>query len=294
MPFRQTLDLTNMSSLPPAGTSGTRTIYHPANMRIHSIRLFVQQGQTGALTTPAAATRDQIIAAIAEVRLKLGTITLRTFSAAQLYAMLDTVKENYVTGVLPIYFSDPRAASVLGEEATSWDLHGINTDLQIELVLNMPAAGTYFNVRALSLVDDLSNTIEGKWAGRFVRYERWSDALTAGRSSYFGLRRTRPWSRLWLFPRNATPIKRLILRRNGVDVLNLANTAAEPELASDLASYDAVIPAGNVVFPVLLNVNKQITDQMEITPNDTLELITEMDTGDTVDFIQEVNTNALA
>jgi len=89
--FRQPLKITNVTALPPAGSTGlTRTFFHPGGIRLHNAKFYVTQGQTGSPGTPAPASRAQIIAAISRIEIMVGTVTLRDFSVEQLLIMQDT------------------------------------------------------------------------------------------------------------------------------------------------------------------------------------------------------------
>jgi hypothetical protein len=304
MSFRSPLILTNMTALPTPGTTGTRTIYHPGNVRLHDFTLFVQQGQTGALATPAPASRAQIIAAIQKVEIVIGTQTLREFTAADLLTRQDILgylqngeADGTGMGALTIYMSNPLAASVLGEEVTSWDLRGI-PEVQFRITVARPAEGTFFDIRAVSSVDNVANVDDkGQYFGRFVREVRQTDTIGAGRQSYFLLPRTRPFARLWMFS-DVLPT-RVILRHKGIDVYDVTQTAAQPELAQDFAKHGKVplLKADgtvNTVWPVILNLTEQITERLEVTPNDQLELIMEKSASSQITFITEQQSPGLA
>ncbi|OAM89864.1 hypothetical protein OH491_17470 [Termitidicoccus mucosus] len=301
MSFRQQLILTNMSSLPSPGTvGGKRTIFHPGNVRLHDFTLYFTQGQTGALSTPKPATKGQIAAALERVELKVGTTTIRDFTAAQLIARQNIL--GYAStpdGALIVRMSNPLAATVIGEEMTSWDLRGI-PELQIVLTLNVPATGTHFDVSAISSVDSVANTNSGgsRYIGRFIRESRWTDIIGEGRKSYFLIPRTRPFSRLWLFAEDDLPT-RVILRVNGIDVYDVSQTAEKPELAMQLINYGKNPPVdnnGNVVgvWPIILNPNEVVDDRLDITPADTLELITERPGSGQIEFLIEQQTPGVA
>ena len=304
--FRQPFKLTNVTALPPPGSSGQRrTFFMPGNIRVHNFTCYVTQGQPGTEATPAPASRAQIIAAIQRIRLVVGTVTIRDITADQLLKMQDILGYKQLgnpdgtnMGAFTIYFSEPKAATVLGEEASAWDLRGI-AELQIWIDLNMPPAGTAFDVRMEASIDSIANVINGQFAGRIIRASRFTDQLGGGRTSYFLLPRTRPFSRLWLFPLSGVLPTRVILRRNQVDVYDMTQTAALPELASNLKKYDKtpfLNPDGTVkdVWPIILNPDGQITNIMEISPADQLELITEMPTSGQIEFLIEQQSIGVA
>ena len=288
MAYRQTVDLTNITALPPEGTTGTTTIQVPAGARLHDIMVEVQQGQAGSLTTSAPATRAQIIAAIKRVKLKIGTVLMREFTAEELYTMLDMEGEENVDGILPIYFSNPKCATVYGEEMTSWDLHNTAIPLEIELEIARPAAGTYFNVKAKASVDNLVNMMNGQSTQTFVKYERWTHTIHAGEDSYFGLKKGR-WNRLWIF--GLGDATRVRLKHNGVTIYDRHNVADRNEVKGELAKWGSTMPEG--VFPLILNANRQLTDTIAVAATDTLELITDVPAEANVIFIQEMQSQTI-
>jgi hypothetical protein len=299
MPFRSPYILTNMTARPTAGTTGTRTIYHPGNVRLHDFTLYVQQGQSGALTTPAPATRAQIITAIQKIEIVIGTQVLREFTAEDLFTRQDILgyTQNAGGGALTVYFSNPLAASVLGEETTSWDLRGI-PEVQFRVTVARPAATTFFDIRAVSSVDNVANVDDkGVYFGRFVREVRLTDTIGSGRQSYFLLPRTRPFARLWMFS-DVQPT-RVILRHRGLDVYDVTQTAEQPELAMQFAVHGKapLLKADGTVdkvWPLILNLTEQITERLEITPLDQLELITEKSASSQVTFLVEQQSPGLA
>jgi hypothetical protein len=302
--FRSPLILTNMTALPPPGTTGTRTIYHPGNVRLHDLTLFVQQGQGGALTTPAPASKQQIIDAIQKVEIVIGTQILRTFTARDLLIRQEILGYMQIggadgagQGALTVYFSNPLAATVLGEETTSWDLRGI-PEVQVRVTIAMPSAGTFFDIRAVSSVDNVANVDDkGIYFGRFVREVVQNDTIGGGRQSYFLLPRTRPFARLWMFGDNLPT--RVILRFNGIDIYDVTQTAVQPELAMAFAKHGKVplLKADgtvSTVWPLILNLTEQITEYLDVRATDQLELITEKSASGDITFLIEQQSSGLA
>jgi len=104
--------LVNGLSAITAGTTATARL--TPGRRYHGLTLFTTSG-----STPAACVASTIIG---EIRLIVGTKTIRKITAAQILAIAALNKITVPTGELPIFFSEPWRASVMGEEATSWDL----------------------------------------------------------------------------------------------------------------------------------------------------------------------------
>ena len=299
--FRQSLKIDNRTALPPPGSAGQlRTYFHPRGVRIHDITMYVTHGQTGSLGTPAPATKQQIIDTISRIRLMVGTTTIRDINVAQLLSTYEILgRAQDVPGALTLYMSNPQAASVLGEETTAWDLISNPVpEVQIELTLNIPPAGTAFDIIMESSVDSLRSLLNGQYIGRFIRAETATDQIGAGRSSYFLLQRNRPWSRLWLFA--ATLPERVILRLNGEDIYDITQTALKPELAAHLGKFGKkplLNADGTVktVWPILLNPDEQLTNLLNVTPRDRLELITEgMAASAQYTFVTETQSAGIA
>lgn len=89
----------------------------PINRRYHALKAFVGATISGSPSTDPTAILDY-------VRLIVNGVVIRDVTPAQLLAIADLNGQTVGAGELPMWFSEPWRASVLGEEATSWDMFG--------------------------------------------------------------------------------------------------------------------------------------------------------------------------
>lgn len=90
---------------------GTATANVPINRRYHSLKVIVSE----ALSALA-------VDVVSKVRLYVNGQIMRDLTPAQYIAIASLNGITASTGEIPIFFSEPWRATVLGEEATSWDL----------------------------------------------------------------------------------------------------------------------------------------------------------------------------
>ena len=298
--FRQPLVINNTTPIPLANTTGqTMTFVHPGNLRLHNTSFKVK-------VNGAPATRAQIEAIITRVQYRFGSAIFRDFTPFQRGIMQDIRGLKQVAGVFTEHYSDPMAAAPLGHELTAWDL--ITTRIpQFDIVLTIDrvnAAGSgptnAVEIECISSFDQVANinTQNGAFAGRFEALKSFGSQLVAGtEQSNFLLPRTNPFARLWIFlaaGETGNLPTRVQIRRNKVKIYDFKQTAADPELANELAKFGLAPKLkgdGTVdqVWPVILNPNGFVSDFLEITPLDTLELITDIPgtTSPRVEFMVE-------
>lgn len=138
-----------LTGIEGVAASQTATINVPINRRYHAINLFYT----------AAGVAADVVAGISRVRISVNGVLMRNLTPTQILAIaaLNTNKWvgshfAVVLGELPIYFSEPWRASVIGEEATSWPVYndiGVTTmTIQIDFTA-VVAPG----LRALGIFD---------------------------------------------------------------------------------------------------------------------------------------------
>lgn len=98
-------------------SGGTSTVNVPINRRYHALKLFVGATISGTPSTDPTAILDY-------VRLIVNGTPMRDLTPAQILAIADLNGQTVGAGELPIWFSEPWRASVIGEESTSWDMFG--------------------------------------------------------------------------------------------------------------------------------------------------------------------------
>lgn len=118
------------------GSGNTATANIPVNRRYHALKVFpAGTDGTGATTDP--------VRLIARVRLYVNGVVIRDLTPTMILKIAALNGITVATGELPIYFSEPWRASVLGEELPSWDLAGqIKTTLEITYLGSLTGLST--------------------------------------------------------------------------------------------------------------------------------------------------------
>lgn len=123
-------NITYINGVEGVASASTATVNIPIDRRYHALKLFV--GATGA--TLATDIVDK-------VRLFVNGVVMRDLTPAQIIGIATLNGLTPATGEIPIYFSEPWRATVLGEESTSWDLFG-QSKCTLEVVFKTVTAPT--------------------------------------------------------------------------------------------------------------------------------------------------------
>lgn len=91
---------------------------NPLNRRYHGAKIFATANTTGG--SPTAIT--DVTQIVDSVRQIVNGVVIRDTTAAELLAIAKLNGQTVGNNELPIWYSEPWRASVLGEEATSWDM----------------------------------------------------------------------------------------------------------------------------------------------------------------------------
>lgn len=118
---------------------GVATLDIPVNRRYHALKVFLSATVGGNPNTNP-------VDILESVRLIVNGVVMRDLLPADILAIANLNKRtpNATTGELPIYFSEPWRASVIGEESTSWDMFG-----QSKFTLEMTFKATAVNPSAV-------------------------------------------------------------------------------------------------------------------------------------------------
>jgi hypothetical protein len=292
MSMRYIAPVTDVTALPPAGSSGTITVRVPGNMRLHELVFNVQQGQTGALTTPAAATQVQIEAAIKEVRINQGARLLRVFSAAQLFTILKFNGYTVNDGIMPVLFSEPWRGTVMAEEITSWDLYNTR-GLTIDVDVVVPAPGTFFAINISRKYDFLRNVdSQGNFIGRYILWKRISESFVSGENTRDNLPKELPYSRLHIFAASSpSKVTRAQVRLENTPVYDIFDTAARPEYKEHLAPYKFAAQAGH--HAIVTDYDQQIQSVLPVTPSSLHQVVITTSAVDTPWLLFEQHTTSI-
>lgn len=110
--------------------SGVATVNIPIDRRYHGLKLFVNG-------TAAAVASD----VVSRVRIFVNGQIMRDLTATQAQKIFQLNGQTFDPLEIPLAFSEPWRASVLGEEATSWDLFGV-AKCTLEVTFTAEAAPT--------------------------------------------------------------------------------------------------------------------------------------------------------
>jgi hypothetical protein len=292
MSMRFKTAVTDITALPPAGTQGTITIKVPGDIRLHELLINVQQGQSGSLTTPAAATRAQIETAIKDVRINNGTKLLRVASGAQINTINAFNGYTLKDGILALLFSESWRATVMAEEVTAWDLFGTR-GLTIDIDVLVPASGTFFNITVQRKWDKVPNVdTAGRFIGRYVIWKRISENLTQGVNTRDTWPKELPYNRIHIFAATgASKISRSIVRLENNPLLDVTNTAEKPEYDESLTPMKFAKQTGH--YAIMSDDDQQIQSFVPVGPASEHQVELTTTAVDTPTIIVEQQTDSI-
>jgi len=230
-------------------TGGIATANIPTGRRYHGLKIFVF-GNDGATPTPAVYTDPADI--LESVRMIVNGVVIRDLTPSQIrrIALLNgqTVGNNEV----PMFFSEPWRASVMGEEATSFDLAGqakATLELKFRSTVNAPSA------KILASYDFGRNVDNGKPFLAIVKQLRFTYNVPSGRSDLTTLPTRFPIQRVLLDVSTGT-INNAEVYRDGAQVFEASNA----ENARLLADYK--LAGAQFGFPIVFDAEQQISSAL--------------------------------
>lgn len=214
----------------PGATSNTDI---PRDRRYFALHIF-PKAKNAAGNADLVAVTDMI----ESVRLSVNGVLMLDVKASELLAIADFIGSTAADGELPLYFSEPPRASVLGEEATSWDLFGQSkATLEIKWKDNI----TVPSVKIRSIFDysrNVTATQDGK-AALFVSVwkvlpKTWN--FGAGTNPILDISIQHPIQRIFFLPASGV-VSALEVIRDGETVFE--GTRAENKLSLEDYELDA-------------------------------------------------------
>jgi len=222
-------------------SGGTATVNIPINRRYHALKIFV-----GATALTAATD------ILEYVRILVNGVVMRDLSPADI---INIAKLNGITpaaGEVPVYFSEPWRASVIGEEATSWDLFGqskCTLEIRFKTGLTAPTA-------AVSATFDYArNVSDGKVFLSIVKQTKQTYNAPAGVYDITTLPTAFPIQRVLLNTSTGT-ISFVEVTRDNEKVLE----ATSAQNTAFLLDYK--LAAANFSFPVVFDFEQQISSAL--------------------------------
>jgi|GEM_PF-5905392 len=225
---------------------GAVTINAGVNRRIHSEKIFYSE--SGSLSDPTTTGINRI-----EERVNGVLMTDLTAAQAISIARLD----GYVasTGEVPLFKSRPARASVIGEEATSWDMFGQNSHF---IKLSIDGAATAPTIEVQQVSDNRRN-LDGKTPFLSVMKLLPVDFnANSGNNNLTTIPIDFPIHRILLFAPNAI---------NSVEVIadgELKYEASFAQNARYLAEHGLDQAGSGIAFPIVFDADQQISSPLRV------------------------------
>lgn len=251
-------------------TGGTATVNIPINRRYHQLKVIVTAG--GGVTA-ASAILDY-------VRLLVNGVVIRDLSPAEIIAIATLNGLTSVAGEVPLYFSEPWRASVVGEEATSWDLF-----FQQKCTLEMKFAAGLVTPAAVVLgqFDYGRNVSDGKPFLSIVKQLKQTYNAPAGRYDVTTLPKTYPIQRVLINVSAGTVVDVEVTRDNEkiLEATVAQNSAflKDYKMVASAFSYPVAFDVEQQISSALI-VNKELNVRVNSSAANTLTAIVEHRTPD--------------
>jgi hypothetical protein len=230
---------------------GVATLNMNLNRRYHALKLFTSVTETVAgNTTPSTAPAD----VIEYVKLIVNGVVIRDLTPTQYIKLAQTnFGGTAVTNHIPIFFSDPTRASVIGEEATSWDMAGQNSFV---IEIKFKAGTTNPNVTTQASYDFARNLADGKPFLSIVKQHAVTVNAPQGEYDIVNLPIALPIQRIHVEPSTGT-VTSLEVKADGEEVFD----ASKVENDALHADYGIDSPFG---FSVIFDYEQQITSPLKV------------------------------
>lgn len=246
---------------------GTSTVNVPINRRYHWLKAFVA-GNNGAATTNPVDLLDY-------VRLIVNGVVMRDLSPAHIIGIAKLNGITPAAGELPLYFSEPWRASVVGEEATSWDLFGQS---KCTLEMKWKAGLTALTCAVLASFDYGRNAADGKPFHAIVKQLAFTYNAPAGNYDVNTLPKSFPIQRV-LFSASAGTISQVEVTRDNEKVVELSSAQnlavlKDYRLDGSFFSFPLVFDAEQQISSALI-VNKELNIRVTSSAANSLTAIVE-------------------
>lgn len=240
--------INGISGVAPGGVA---TLNIPTNRRYHGLKLFASVTETVAGNATASTAPADVIE---YVKLIVNGVVIRDLTPAQIIKL---VQANFggtaVTDHIPLHFSDPTRATIIGEEATSWDMFGQNTFI---LEIKFKAGTTNPQVDVQATFDFARNIADGKPFLNIVKQHAITVNAPAGEYDIVNLPLTLPIQRLHIEPSTGT-VSVVEVNADGENVFE-ATKAENDALHID---YGIDSPFG---FSVIFDYEQQLTSPLKV------------------------------
>jgi hypothetical protein len=172
----------------------------PLNRRYHGLKFFASVTETVAgNTTPSTDPAD----VIDSVKLIVNGVVIRDLTVAQ-YVQLAQANMGgvAVTDHIPVFFSEPSRATILGEEATAWDMFGQSSFVT---EFKLKAGTTNPKITTQATYDfERNRTPDGKLYLNIVKQHAQTFNVPSGEHDIVNLMKDLPIQRLHIAPSTGT------------------------------------------------------------------------------------------
>ncbi|PXA04823.1 hypothetical protein DDZ13_06570 [Coraliomargarita sinensis] len=223
----------------------------PLNRRYHGLKLFASVTETVAgNATPSTDPAD----VIDYVKLIVNGVVIRDLTPAEFVKL---AQANFggvaVTDHIPIFFSDPTRATVIGEEATAWDMFGQNSFV---IEIKLKSGTTNPQVTTQATFDFSRNLANGKPFLNIVKQHSLTYNAPQGEFDIVNLPVELPIQRLHITPSTGT-VSDCEVSADGETVFE-ASKAENDALHAD---YGIDSPFG---FSVIFDYEQQFTSPLKV------------------------------
>lgn len=240
--------INGISGVAPGGVA---TLNMPLNRRYHGTKLFASVTETVAGNATASTDPADVIES---VKLIVNGVVIRDLTPEQ-YVKL--AQANFggvaVSDHVPIFFSDPTRATIIGEEATAWDMFG-QTSFVTEIKLK--SGTTNPQVTTQATFDFERNLIDGKLFLNIVKQHAQTFNVPSGEHDIVNLMTDLAIQRLHIEPSTGT-ISACEVNADGENVFE-SSKAQNDALHAD---YGIDSPFG---FSVIFDYEQQFTSPLTV------------------------------
>lgn len=233
------------------------TINAPINRRYHQLNLFYTESAVAA----------SVLTGLEWVRLTVNGVLMRNLTPAQALAIVNLNSKKWTnadftpaTGELPLYFSEPWRASVIGEEATSWpiysDLGAQTFTIQIKIASGVTAPG----LKCLASFDYGRNVNDGVQFVTPIKQLPYAYNVPVGIFDITTLPINYPIQRIHLFP-SAGGVAYVEVYRDSEKVLE----ATRAENQRMLAGHGLDGASSGISYPICFDLDQQLSNPLVVS-----------------------------
>lgn len=260
---------------------GVATLDIPVGRRYHSLKVWLSATVGGNPSFDPAAI-------ISTARLMVNGVVMRDLTATQVLniAKLNEITPNAADGELPFWFSEPWRASVLGEEATSWDM--VDKTVASKFTLELTFLSTAVNPSAVvEAAFDYGRNVggDGKAFLSIIKQLRFTRSNPAGAVDIIDLPQVWPIQRIHLTT-SAGTIASLEVWNDTVKVLE-GITANIQDFQKD---YKMTPAAASFGLSAVFDFTQQISDALFVQ-NKNLNVRPTCSTAGSITALVEHRTN---